>query len=256
MCGIFGKTYYKKYKIKIGRITGLDPAGPFFKPKPNTEKLYETDADLVDIIHTSDKFGLIQRNGHMDFYPDSGPSEISSCDDTKTRFENYESVILYEEENNNKKKGYDDITLSDKQVKDIGEFNFFSLDSLLNSIKGFFRSIKDFFYKKPKRVFVSVHQFLGCSHLMAVRYFLYSINDCIYQAAFCRSRFEFEHNTCFLQKNTTEFPRMGYFADRAANTYKISKGSFFLNATDKPPYCKDKIEKNSLYLNVLKKNNV
>ena len=75
MCSIFYKTYYEKIKIKPERITGLDPAGPFYEKKPFTEKLHYTDANFVDIIHSSENFGLIEKNGHMDFYPDLGPSE-------------------------------------------------------------------------------------------------------------------------------------------------------------------------------------
>ena len=75
MCAIFYKTYFAQLKVKPERITGLDPAGPFYKSKPFNEKLHHTDANFVDIIHTSEHFGLPEKNGHMDFYPDQGPSE-------------------------------------------------------------------------------------------------------------------------------------------------------------------------------------
>lgn len=39
----------------LGRITGLDPAEPFFQGMPAHVRLDPTDADLVDVIHTDGK---------------------------------------------------------------------------------------------------------------------------------------------------------------------------------------------------------
>lgn len=36
----------------LGRITGLDPAEPYFQGMPPFVRLDPTDADLVDVIHT------------------------------------------------------------------------------------------------------------------------------------------------------------------------------------------------------------
>jgi Lipase. len=36
----------------LGRITGLDPAEPYFQGMPPFARLDPTDADLVDVIHT------------------------------------------------------------------------------------------------------------------------------------------------------------------------------------------------------------
>lgn len=57
----------------LSRITGLDPALPFFATTNKEWKLDESDADFVDVIHTnSGLFGKIERCGHVDFYINGG----------------------------------------------------------------------------------------------------------------------------------------------------------------------------------------
>ncbi|NP_001087700.1 pancreatic lipase-related protein 1 S homeolog precursor [Xenopus laevis] len=65
----------------IGRITGLDPAGPFFQDTPPEVRLDPTDALFVDVIHTDTSplipkmgYGMRQSVGHMDFFPNGGES--------------------------------------------------------------------------------------------------------------------------------------------------------------------------------------
>ncbi|XP_051856009.1 lipase member H [Antechinus flavipes] len=61
------------YDGKIGRITGLDPAGPLFNGKPPNERLDHTDAQFVDVIHSdTDFFGFKETLGNIDFYPNGG----------------------------------------------------------------------------------------------------------------------------------------------------------------------------------------
>ncbi|KAM9324597.1 pancreatic triacylglycerol lipase-like [Gastrophryne carolinensis] len=63
----------------IARITGLDPAEPYFQNTPAEVRLDRSDAALVDVIHTdagpfitSLGFGMSQVIGHLDFFPNGG----------------------------------------------------------------------------------------------------------------------------------------------------------------------------------------
>lgn len=63
--------------IKFGRITGLDPAGPWFDGRDEMARLNPNTADLVDVMHTDGNslaiyYGLLTPLGHMDFYPNGG----------------------------------------------------------------------------------------------------------------------------------------------------------------------------------------
>ncbi|XP_064606880.1 inactive pancreatic lipase-related protein 1-like [Liolophura sinensis] len=62
----------------LGRITGLDPAGPFFDNTHPAVRLDPSDADFVDCIHTDGSsifslgLGTPEPMGHVDFYPNGG----------------------------------------------------------------------------------------------------------------------------------------------------------------------------------------
>lgn len=73
VAGIAGQINAKK----IARITGLDPATIMFPKDPNTRGLDRSDAQNVDVIHTS-VLGFTTPLGHADFYVNGGRTQ-SGC---------------------------------------------------------------------------------------------------------------------------------------------------------------------------------
>lgn len=69
----------------LGRISGLDPAGPYFTNTPSFIRIDSTDAVYVDNIHTDADtilllgYGTEQEMGNVDFYPNSGHDQ-PGCD--------------------------------------------------------------------------------------------------------------------------------------------------------------------------------
>jgi len=64
---------------QIGRITGLDPANPYFETKHITKRLDASDAAFVDAIHTGVTGliapGTLDRSAHIDFAPNGGGNQ-------------------------------------------------------------------------------------------------------------------------------------------------------------------------------------
>ncbi|XP_027766802.1 lipase member H-like, partial [Empidonax traillii] len=66
----------QKYNGKLGRITGLDPAGPSFTHEPPDGRLDRSDAQFVDVIHSdTDALGFKKPLGTIDFYPNGGTDQ-------------------------------------------------------------------------------------------------------------------------------------------------------------------------------------
>ncbi|KAG1683085.1 Pancreatic triacylglycerol lipase [Nymphon striatum] len=69
------------YSKNISRITGLDPAAPLFEGYEDKDRLDVTDANFVDIIHSSGEkllfggLGAYEIMGDVDYYPNGGKSQ-------------------------------------------------------------------------------------------------------------------------------------------------------------------------------------
>ncbi|XP_045159715.2 pancreatic triacylglycerol lipase-like [Mercenaria mercenaria] len=69
----------------LGRISGLDPADPYFQYTDTTVRLDPSDAKFVDIMHTNGAsiltlgYGMRQPCGHVDYYPNEGLNQ-PGCD--------------------------------------------------------------------------------------------------------------------------------------------------------------------------------
>ncbi|XP_044740824.1 lipase member H-like [Chrysoperla carnea] len=96
-------TNFKKSSFndnKIGRITGLDPAGPLYGIPiliNSKKRLTKGDALFVDIIHTcAGVFGMPQIIGDVDFYPNGGSSQ-PGCSFLDFNCKHFRAALYYAE---------------------------------------------------------------------------------------------------------------------------------------------------------------
>lgn len=93
--------FVKKRRIqKVGRITGLDPAGPYFINTPPEVRLDPADAEFVDVIHTDipkemweiNKLGHPDPIGHVDYYLNGGFEQAGCIGSAHARVQEEESL--------------------------------------------------------------------------------------------------------------------------------------------------------------------
>lgn len=116
LLGFVGRSYYNNSDrtLKLTRITGLDPAGPFFygggllinqhinkddgKDKFSLDKLSIKSnfaALFVDIIHTDyNRFGAPVETGTADFWPNGGRDQ-PGCNPGAYNYRNVESMMMF-----------------------------------------------------------------------------------------------------------------------------------------------------------------
>ncbi|KOB71750.1 putative lipase [Operophtera brumata] len=76
IAGFAGKTFHLLTGTLVGRISGLDPAGPCFTHVDSNLRLAASDAEFVDVIHTNaGVYGLTSPVGHVDFFPNGGAQQ-------------------------------------------------------------------------------------------------------------------------------------------------------------------------------------
>lgn len=79
IAGFAGKTFHSLTGTLVGRISGLDPAGPSFSHEDKNLRLAATDAEFVDVIHTNaGMYGMTSPVGHVDFFPNGGEQQPNS----------------------------------------------------------------------------------------------------------------------------------------------------------------------------------
>ncbi|XP_041980258.1 lipase member I-like [Aricia agestis] len=80
IAGWAGK-YFHRYKgTTLGRITGLDPAGPCFTYAYQDQRLDKMDAAYVDVLHSNRLVqGVLEPLGHADFYINGGGPQQPGC---------------------------------------------------------------------------------------------------------------------------------------------------------------------------------
>ncbi|KAK2721872.1 pancreatic triacylglycerol lipase-like isoform X1 [Artemia franciscana] len=82
VAGFAAKHFKKNYGQMLPRVTGLDPALPWYFVRGALERLDYTDADFVDVIHTNGKsssmfvgLGIHNSIGHADFFVNGGDKQ-------------------------------------------------------------------------------------------------------------------------------------------------------------------------------------
>ncbi|XP_065332042.1 phospholipase A1 VesT1.02-like [Cloeon dipterum] len=80
VAGIAGAKIASLTGQKLPRITGLDPASVLYGGSPLDERLDVTDADYVEVVHTSGGYlGYLDPIGKVDFFPNGGSWPQPGC---------------------------------------------------------------------------------------------------------------------------------------------------------------------------------
>jgi len=121
--------------MKIGRITGLDPAKPWFDMTKESNRLNKTDAEFVDIVHTNSGeiydgcLSFPDKMGNVDFYPNGGHHQagcIPPCNELTCPFADIIDLI---ELGCSHKRSYKYYTDSIRDAPDTSNFQSYQCQS-------------------------------------------------------------------------------------------------------------------------------
>ncbi|GFU08779.1 lipoprotein lipase [Nephila pilipes] len=198
LAGLTGKAIKRKLKGLIGRITGLDPAGPNYYYADTTQRLDATDASFVDVIHTNaacsrlQGLGLLHSIGHFDFYVNGGTFQ-PGC----------------------------------KKIADhFFDWNVAAFDSSLRFMLGII----------DENGRTSLNKFFSCGHARSFEVFIESIvnESCEFRAVECSNWELYLSGQC----DDHDTVVMGYHADGYKTLVKdLSARKFFLKTKGYSPYC-------------------
>jgi hypothetical protein len=259
VCGLTGKLM-KADGMKFSRISALDPAGPCFDAYPPENRLHMTDADYVDVIHTSKTFGLRKPIGHSDFYPNDGTKQpgcylIDRNDDTDFGTLIDRSIITvflcdksidfaidkkflievfkeFDESKNLIEKSKKIVIINRNEIKLEFDKNS-SLTSIRNNEKGS-GSLSD----------IEIPQIFSiCSHSRSYMYFIQSMQNpsCKFQSTECSSWSNFRQSKC----NECSKNQMGFYSSKISESSSVT---YYLDVGPSEPYClvKNNVMKKSL----------
>lgn len=202
-CGFTGKNYFELTGKLLNRITGLDPAGPFFESNPPKERLDKDDAEIVDCIHTDHIYGIQRAYCQKDFYPNGGRDQpgciITQRSSTPMTLEEAQNSVLYEEDDN----------------KVFYKVSFSNPDG--------------------SRIFgwIDWGEVAACSHIRVLRLYEESMNQkCLFTSAPCDNHSDYEKGRCVCD------PLYGCSAMGFFSPLNVLRTQFHLKTNGKEPYCK------------------
>jgi len=80
VAGVTGSTLNELTGRKAARVSGCDPAMPWFITAPDSDKLDASDGEFVDVVHAAGlSLGIFNPAGHVDFYPNNGKPVQPGC---------------------------------------------------------------------------------------------------------------------------------------------------------------------------------
>jgi len=209
----------------LGRISGLDPAAPYFEGMRPVVRLDEKDANFVDVIHTDTEslgfdtlgLGMKQAVGRADYYPNKGYSQPACAGFLK-------NLQVRAAQGSNTSDETTTTPASATSVVDWLPRNHENMTAIVlieqNALRA--RSILG----------------LGCDHSMAIKYFLESINsNCRFTSYPCDTLEDVTGGSCHhLCDDPNPCGQMGFYADDV-HIVTETPAKYFLTTGNKAPYC-------------------